>query len=261
MSINSLLPLQISNLLTISVPTHLQISPSRIAKVYLLLLVIVALSLSVAGDGIDFSVPRGRKQNPEGKQGRGIATMKVHPMPKRRNNVTIRYYVDHGGVNNQRGGGGDLSSGGGGNKKLRRLPHIFNRVLELPFRSDADVSVEESTDCFRFVAEADDVGEVRAHTIEIHPGVTKIVIRPNGYFELPSLDDLELDMWRFRLPDSTRPDLASAVFMDGELIVTVPKGEEVEVEEGNGNNNNRREYRGGGGMGNNNNNARLVLVQ
>ncbi|CAN0856846.1 hypothetical protein LINGRAHAP2_LOCUS6594 [Linum grandiflorum] len=172
--------------------------------------------------------------------------MKVHPMPKRRNNVTIRYYVDRGGVS-------------GGNKKLRRLPHIFNRVLELPFRSDADVSVEESTDCFRFVAEADDVGEVRAHTIEIHPGVTKIVIRPNGYFELPSLDDLELDMWRFRLPDSTRPELASAVFMDGELIVTVPKGDEVEVEEGNGNNN-RRDYRGGG-MGNNNNNARLVLVQ
>ncbi|CAN0856838.1 hypothetical protein LINGRAHAP2_LOCUS6594 [Linum grandiflorum] len=237
---NSLPPLQISNLLTISVRTHLQISPSRIAKVSLpLLLVIAALSLSsVSGDGINCSV----------QQGRGInTTMKVHPMPKRRNNVTIR------------GDGGDLSSSGGGNKKLRRLPHIFNRVLELPFRSDADVSVEESTDCFRFVAEADDVGEVRAHTIEIHPGVTKIVIRPNGYFELPSLDDLELDMWRFRLPDSTRPELASAVFMDGELIVTVPKGDEVEVEEGNGNNN-RRDYRGGG-MGNNNNNARLVLVQ
>ncbi|CAN1128454.1 hypothetical protein LINPERHAP2_LOCUS4638 [Linum perenne] len=175
--------------------------------------------------------------------------MKVHPMPKRRNNVTIRYYVDHGGVNNERRGGGDLSFGGGGNKKLRWLPHIFNQVLELPFQSDADVSVEESTDCFRSVAEADDVREIRAHTIKIHPGVTKIVIRPNGYFELPSLDDLELDMWRFRLPDSTRPDLASAVFMDGELIETVPKGEEVEVEERNGNNNNRREYRGGGGVG------------
>ncbi|CAN0856840.1 hypothetical protein LINGRAHAP2_LOCUS6594 [Linum grandiflorum] len=237
---NSLPPLQISNLLTISVRTHLQISPSRIAKVSLpLLLVIAALSLSSVSE----------QSHPEGEQGRGInTTMKVHPMPKRRNNVTIRYYD-----------GGDLSSSGGGNKKLRRLPHIFNRVLELPFRSDADVSVEESTDCFRFVAEADDVGEVRAHTIEIHPGVTKIVIRPNGYFELPSLDDLELDMWRFRLPDSTRPELASAVFMDGELIVTVPKGDEVEVEEGNGNNN-RRDYRGGG-MGNNNNNARLVLVQ
>ncbi|CAI0559469.1 unnamed protein product [Linum tenue] len=180
--------------------------------------------------------------------------MKVHPMPNRRNNITIRYYVNHGGGgNNQRGG--DLAAVGGGNKKLRRLPHIFNRVLELPFRSDAEVVVEESPDCFRFVAEADDVGEVRAHTIEIHPGVTKIVIRPNGHMELPSLDDLELDMWRFRLPESTRPDLASAVFTDGELIVTVPKGEEVDEE---GDNNGSRGYRG---MGNNNNNARLVLVQ
>ncbi|CAI0466175.1 unnamed protein product [Linum tenue] len=174
--------------------------------------------------------------------------MKVHPMPNRRNNITIRYYVNHGG-------GGELATAAaaGGNKRLRRLPHIFNRVLELPFRSDAEVLVEESTDCFRFVAEADDVGEVRAHTIEIYPGVTKIVIRPNGYLELPTLDDLELDMWRFRLPESTRPDLASAVFTDGELIVTVPKAEEE------GNNNGSRDFRGG--MGNNNNNARLVLVQ
>jgi hypothetical protein len=67
-------------------------------------------------------------------------------------------------------------------------------------------------------------------------------------------------MWRFRLPETTRPELASAVLADGELIVTVPKGEEVE-EEGNGNNNNG-EFRGGmGNNSSNNNNARLVLVQ
>ncbi|KAJ6430076.1 hypothetical protein OIU85_005736 [Salix viminalis] len=169
--------------------------------------------------------------------------MKVHPLPKKRN-ITIQFYPL------------TSSSGGSQNKKLRRLPHIFSRVLELPFRSDADVSVEENPDCFRFVAETDDdIGDVRAHTVEIHPGVTKIVIRPNGYFDLSTLDDFELDMWRFRLPESTRPELASAVLADGELIVTVPKGEEGE---GNGNNNNG-EFRGG--MGNNNNNARLVLVQ
>ena len=171
--------------------------------------------------------------------------MKVHPLPKKRN-ITIQFYP--------------LTSSAGGfqNKKLRRLPHIFSRILELPFRSDADVSVEENPDCFRFVAETDDnIGDMRAHTVEIHPGVIKIVIRPNGYLELSSLDDLELDMWRFRLPETTRPELASAVLADGELIVTVPKGE-GEGGEGNGNNNNG-EFRGG--MGNNNNNARLVLVQ
>ncbi|XP_061976091.1 uncharacterized protein LOC133697503 isoform X1 [Populus nigra] len=158
-------------------------------------------------------------------------TMKVHPLPKKRNNITIQFY-------NHRGDPLVSSSGGSQHKKLRRLPHIFSRVLELPFRSDADVSVEENPDCFRFVAETDNnIGEVRAHTVEIYPGVTKIVIRPNGYLELSPLDDLELDMWRFRLPETTRPELASAVLADGELIVTVPKGEEVE-EEGNGNNNN-----------------------
>ena len=168
--------------------------------------------------------------------------MKVHPLPKKRN-ITIQFYPL------------TSSSGGSQNKKLRRLPHIFSRVLELPFRSDADVSVEENPDCFRFVAETDDaIGDVRAHTIEIHPGVTKIVIRPNGYCDLSTLDDFELDMWRFRLPESTRPELASAVLADGELIVTVPKGEEVG---GNGSNNNG-EFREGMG---NNNNARLVLVQ
>jgi hypothetical protein len=171
--------------------------------------------------------------------------MKVHPLPKKRN-ITIQFYPL------------TSSAGGSQNKKLRRLPHIFSRILELPFRSDADVSVEENPDCFRFVAETDDnIGDMRAHTVEIHPGVIKIVIRPNGYLELSSLDDLELDMWRFRLPETTRPELASAVLADGELIVTVPKGE-GEGGEGNGNNNNG-EFRGG--MGNNNNNARLVLVQ
>ncbi|KAF2285402.1 hypothetical protein GH714_003540 [Hevea brasiliensis] len=137
-------------------------------------------------------------------------------MPKKRNNITIQYYINNTNGNNishQR----DPSSGGS-HKKLRRLPHIFSRVLELPFRSDADVSVEENPDCFRFVAETDNIGDVRAHTIEIHPG--------------------SLKSW---LPESTRPELASAVLEDGELIVTVPKVDELE-EEGNDNNG---EFRGG----------------
>ncbi|XP_065863288.1 uncharacterized protein [Euphorbia lathyris] len=205
--------------------------------IFIFLLLIVPQSLSI-------SFPISNHQNRE-------ETMKVHPMPKKRNNITIQYYFNDpaaGNINNRRDPGS--------HKKLRRLPHIFSRVLELPFRSDADVSVEENPDCFRFVAETDNIGEVRAHTIEIHPGVVKIVIRPNGYLELSSLDDLELDMWRFRLPESTRPELASAILTDGELIVTVPKGGEVEE----GNNNSNGDFRGGMGN-NNNNNARLVLVQ
>ncbi|XP_020205464.1 uncharacterized protein LOC109790675 [Cajanus cajan] len=163
--------------------------------------------------------------------------MKVHPVPRKRN-ISIQFGVD---------GGNPMSEAqallGIAGKKLRRLPHVFSCVLELPFRSDADVAVEEAADCFRFVAETDGIGDVRAHTVEIHPGVTKIVVREGGSVEL-SLDQLELDMWRFRLPESTRPELASAVFVDGELIVTVPKGHE----EGDGD--------GDRGMG-----GRLVLVQ
>ncbi|XP_043691454.1 uncharacterized protein LOC122642104 [Telopea speciosissima] len=176
--------------------------------------------------------------------------MKVHPAPKKRN-ITFRYDINSSLLEANR-----LM---GRQKKLRRLPHIFSRVLELPFHSDADVLIEENSDCFRFIVITDDVSnDVRAHTIEIHPGVTKIVIRGSNLLEL-SLDELELDLWRFRLPPSTRPELANAVYVDGELIVTVPKGantddsgdandEEEEIwGEGNGN------LRGGFG--------RLVLVQ
>lgn len=192
----------------------------------------------------------------ENSIGVAATTMKVHPMPKKRN-ITIHYEI-----NNRRDPASE-SRAGLAHKKLRRLPHVFSRVLELPFRSDADVSVEESADFFRFVAETEGFGvDVRAHTVEIHPGVTKIVVREGESTEFP-LDELELDMWRFRLPETTRPELARAVFVDGELIVTVPKGEGDENSEhggdgggevwgdGTGNGNNFR-----GGMG-----SRLVLVQ
>ncbi|XP_047318379.1 uncharacterized protein LOC124921728 [Impatiens glandulifera] len=130
--------------------------------------------------------------------------MKVHPAPKKRN-ITLRY---------------DIISA---QKKLRRLPHIFEKVLELPFHSDADVSVEETAKCFRFIVDTEDItGEIRTDTIEIYPGVTKIVVRGENVVDL-SKSELELDVWRFRLPQSTKPELASAAFSDGELVVTVPK--------------------------------------
>ncbi|XP_020232501.1 uncharacterized protein LOC109812851 [Cajanus cajan] len=133
---------------------------------------------------------------------------KLHSVP-RKHNISIQTGND---------GENPTSDAQVAGKKLRRLPHVFSRVLELPFRSDADVAVEEAPDCFRFVAESDGMCNVRVHTVEIHPGLTKIVVRDGG-----SVDQLELDMWRFRLPESTRPELTSAVVANGELIVTVPK--------------------------------------
>ncbi|GJY51007.1 hypothetical protein Tco_0441854 [Tanacetum coccineum] len=111
-------------------------------------------------------------------------------------------------------------------KKLLRLPHVFSQVLELPLPSHADVLIEERPECLKFVANIGDKafnGRVMAHAVKIHPGVTKVVVRGGGEVEL-LLDKLEVDVWRFRLPVSTRPELATAVVVGRELVVIVPKG-------------------------------------
>lgn len=174
--------------------------------------------------------------------------MKVHPVPKKRN-ITLRY--DTASTLSE---SASLSLR---QKKLRRLPHIFAKVLELPFHSNADVFVEETADCFRFVAVTDDEilrEGIRAHPVEIYPGVTKVVIRGAGFLEF-SVGELELDVWRFRLPASTRPELATAGYYDGELVVTVPKdvnfiGSDVEDDDD-----------GDQVWGEGNGGGRLVLVQ
>lgn len=168
--------------------------------------------------------------------------MKVHPAPRKRN-ITLRYDV-----------ASTLSEATAlaacRQKKLRRLPHIFAKVLELPFRSDADVSIQETADSFRFVVSTDEeeVGaDARAQTVEIYPGVTKIVIRGNGDVDFAA-GGLELDVWRFRLPAATMPEMATAGYSDGELVVTVPKDANFEGLDAGGDE--------GGVWG-----GRLVLVQ
>ncbi|KAG5106000.1 hypothetical protein JHK82_042970 [Glycine max] len=64
---------------------------------------------------------------------------------------------------------------------------VFSCVLELPFCSDTDMAVEEAPNFFRFMAETDGIGNVRAHTVEIHPGMKKIMVKEGGLVEL-SLD-------------------------------------------------------------------------
>ncbi|ESQ47605.1 hypothetical protein EUTSA_v10021506mg [Eutrema salsugineum] len=176
--------------------------------------------------------------------------MRVHPIPRGLNNNTLIHHHHRRHHNPTREPG----------KNLRRLPHIFNRVLELPLRSEADVAVEEKPDFFRFVAETDGLcgggggGEMRAYMVEIYPGITKIVVRTNESTSLGlSLDELELDVWRFRLPESTRPELVTVDCVDGALIVTVPKLVSEEEEEDDDD--------GGGGFGQGMGSGRLVLVQ
>jgi len=142
--------------------------------------------------------------------------MRVHPAPRKRTIAVQRCAAAAGAL---------------GGKKLRRLPHIFAKVLELPFAADADVSVEEDAAALRFVAAAVDgfsPAGARAHAVEIHPGITKVVVRDLASGGGGADDDgaaaFELDRWRFRLPPCTRPAMATATYAEGELVVTVPKG-------------------------------------
>ncbi|KAF3436279.1 hypothetical protein FNV43_RR23371 [Rhamnella rubrinervis] len=113
-------------------------------------------------------------------------------------------------------------------RKLRKLPHIFAKVLQLPFHSNADVSVRETSHNFLFTIKTD--SGYRAHTFEICPGVVKIEVRRTDHqhgcdvsVDDDDDDQLNLDLWRFRLPASARPEMASATSNGQELVVTVPK--------------------------------------
>lgn len=137
--------------------------------------------------------------------------MKVHPSAKKRNTLRSEHAV--------------VSSTSSNAKKLWRVPHVFANVLELPLRSDADVSVEETSHSLRFIASANSLPNcVRAHAIEILPGMTRIVVKGTDGGELMVGQlHLGLDLWRFRLPACTRPAMATAVCTGGKLVVTVPK--------------------------------------
>ncbi|XP_062209951.1 uncharacterized protein LOC133911637 [Phragmites australis] len=120
-------------------------------------------------------------------------------------------------------------TGGGssGKKDLRRLPHVYSKVLELPLPADTDVAVFEGPDAFHFVAAgARGTGVVRLRTVRIHPGVVKVVVQAGagGGDEEGDDDDMELDRWRSRLPEMSCPAMAVAGYVDGQLVVTVPKG-------------------------------------
>ncbi|KAF8720265.1 hypothetical protein HU200_023922 [Digitaria exilis] len=115
----------------------------------------------------------------------------------------------------------------GGKKNLRRLPHVYSKVLELPLPVDTDVSVFEGPDAFHFVAAGSrGTGVVQVRTVRIHPGVTKVVVQAGGTGggEQAGADDMKLDRWRSRLPEASCPAMAVAGYVDGQLVVTVPKG-------------------------------------
>lgn len=114
--------------------------------------------------------------------------------------------------------------GDGAKRALRRLPHVYSKVLELPLPADADVRAFEGTTALHFFAACGAMGEVRARLVRIYPGVVKVVVVHSGTGDGEDGDDMELDRWRYRLPEDCCPELAMAGYVDGQLIVTVPKG-------------------------------------
>ncbi|KAF9686948.1 hypothetical protein SADUNF_Sadunf02G0043200 [Salix dunnii] len=142
--------------------------------------------------------------------------MKVHPTPKKRNNTITPYNDTSSLTHNPKA------------KKLNRLPHVFDRVLELPFHSDTEVLVQETPDSFRFVANSENItipDDYQALVVDIFPGLTKIVVLKDtdSGDHNPSMDELEIDTWRCRLPATVRPEMVNARCIEGQLMVTVPK--------------------------------------
>jgi hypothetical protein len=75
-------------------------------------------------------------------------------------------------------------------KKLKRMPHLFDRVLELPFPADTVVEIRESRHSFTFVVRRPGLiaEEVKAELVEIVPGATKVVIIGGGQDLLSDLE-------------------------------------------------------------------------
>ncbi|KAL2325715.1 hypothetical protein Fmac_024773 [Flemingia macrophylla] len=93
----------------------------------------------------------------------------------RKRNISIQFGVD--GENPMSEAQALLGITG---KKLRRLLHVFNHILELLFHFHANMVVEEAPDCFRFMAETDGISDIKVYKVEIHPGVTKIMVRDDN---------------------------------------------------------------------------------
>lgn len=79
-------------------------------------------------------------------------------------------------------------------RKLKRMPHLFTRTLELPFQADTVVKVAESRDSYTFAAWLPGLGarDVKVEVLEIVPGATKVVLRGLECLLPSNADDLEV---------------------------------------------------------------------
>jgi len=108
--------------------------------------------------------------------------------------------------------------------KLKRMPHLFTRILELPLHAETPVRVVESRDSFQFEMQqpGSAVDNVKVEVLEIVPGATKVLLR-GVERSSADVDISEVDLWRFRLPPTTLPEKSFARYDHGTLFITIPK--------------------------------------
>ncbi|KAL5165197.1 hypothetical protein HKD37_18G050362 [Glycine soja] len=113
-------------------------------------------------------------------------------------------------------------------KKLRRLLHVFRRVLNLPFLVDVDVSVQEaSPTIFDSWWNPPSLAKWRPTSSKCTSGSPRLSLE--NLASSSTLDELHLDVWRMRLLESMRLELATIVLVAGELVIMVPKNQDVWV--------------------------------
>eukprot|EP00252_Welwitschia_mirabilis_P012313 TRINITY_DN2730_c0_g2_i1.p1 TRINITY_DN2730_c0_g2~~TRINITY_DN2730_c0_g2_i1.p1 ORF type:complete len:147 (-),score=9.70 TRINITY_DN2730_c0_g2_i1:59-499(-) len=103
----------------------------------------------------------------------------------KRNQIAVRYDVNLSLVE------AGISPSVKNKKQLKRLPHVFCRVLELPLRSNSSVTIQEAHDSFRFIG---NVGprskDFRAEILKIIPGVVKVSVK-EGAGKALEIEDLD----------------------------------------------------------------------
>ncbi|XP_002970016.2 17.4 kDa class I heat shock protein [Selaginella moellendorffii] len=141
-----------------------------------------------------------------------MTVAKVHPLNRRQTMVVV-YDIE--------AAASAVPSTVTSSKPLKRMPHLFAKVLQLPFRSDKDVEVHETPECYMFAIQHSGLAaeDVRVQVLEIVPGAVKVVV---GLLSSSS-DENQVDCWRFRLPPTTSPEATRVEYSDEVLLVTVPK--------------------------------------
>eukprot|EP00250_Pteridium_aquilinum_P031416 c4357_g1_i1 orf=99-638(-) len=114
-------------------------------------------------------------------------------------------------------------------RKLRRLPHVFCKLLELPFAVDTPVVVEERKECYAFVIRQPGLqkADVVTEAVQIVPGAIKVTLRGADRIRAAGLEkNPAVEMvgnWRARLPACTVPEAATATYTDGIITIIIPK--------------------------------------